>query len=141
MTVPAAGFGDVLATAAPLGVWSETPVLLEEAPEASAAALVESPAEVPAAVPPVGPTDEPPGLVTPDGPPVPVPVLAVPAVELVPAPLAAPFAAADAAAAAATAGEVGGGERLPGAGKCPPLDPSLCALFETGLRAADLVAA
>lgn len=65
----------------------------------------------------------------------PAAVLAVPAAE----PPDPPVRSVDAAAAAAA--EVGGGERLPGAGKCPPLDPSLWPLFVAGLRAADLAAA
>jgi hypothetical protein len=134
------------------------------APEAPLAAEAEPPAEVPLAVPLaepteelpvevpldvplpvllVGPLDEPPVPATPVAArePPPAAVLPVPAVGRAPEPPAPPVPPVDAAAAAAAAVEVGGGERLPDPGKCPPLDPSLWALFVAGLRAAGLGAA
>jgi len=117
-------------------------------PEAAVAAEAETPAEVPLAVLLVEPTDEPLDelrvLVTPVGPPElpPAAVLAVPAVGRAADPPEPPLPPVDAAAAAAAdAVEVGGGEGLPDAGKCPPPDGSLWALFIAGLRADDLAAA
>jgi hypothetical protein len=46
-----------------------------------------------------------------------------------------------AVAAAAAPGDVAGGEELPGAGNCPPLDPLSWALFAAGLRVGGLGAA
>lgn len=45
-----------------------------------------------------------------------------------------PPPAATAAAEAGATGEFWGGERLPGAGKCPPVDPLPWALLAAGLR-------
>lgn len=74
--------------------------------------------------------------------PVPLPVLpVVPPVLAVLLPAAAPPAGWGAEAAAATAaapGDPGGGEELPGAGNCPPLDPPPWALFAAGLRVGGL---
>ena len=119
-------------------------------PESTLAAVAEAPAEAPLAVPLVEPTDE-----LPDEPPVPVmpaeppglppaAALAVPEMGRVPeppGPPGPPLPPVDAAAAAAAAVELGGGGRLPDAGKCPPPDWSLRALFVAGLRADDLTAA
>jgi hypothetical protein len=83
------------------------------------------------------------------GAPLPAPLTLLPALLPVPLPLlrpvllppTAPLAVGDVEADVATAaatGEVGGGEELPGAGNCPPLDPPSWALFAVGLRAGGL---
>jgi len=69
---------------------------------------------------------------------------AVPLAGALAAPLPVPLglvAVADPAAIAVAAGDAGGGETLPVAGNCSPLDPPSCALGKTGLRAAGFGAA
>jgi len=73
--------------------------------------------------------------------PLPVPLPLLPGLLTVLLPPTAPPAVGDTVAAVATAaatGEVGGGEELPGAGNCPPLDPPSWALLAIGLRAGGL---
>jgi hypothetical protein len=147
VAVPADESSDGLEIAGVPEVSPDVTVAPALSPEAPLAAVAEAPDEAPLAVPLVEPTDalpdEPPVLVTPLGPLglPPAAALAVPEKGRVlepPGPLLPPV---DAAAAAAAAVELGGGERLPDAGKCPPPDWSLRALFVAGLRADDLAAA
>jgi hypothetical protein len=73
-----------------------------------------------------------PGAAAPPAAPLDVPPLEVPPLAATLEPPAA--TAAEAGATAAATGEVWGGERLPGAGNCPPVDPLPWALFAAGLR-------
>ena len=129
-----------------------TPAEAEAPAELALAAAAASPAGVPLVVPLAEPVEPDEPGEPPDEPPVPATpvvlreltpaaVFAVPGVERVPEPPDPAVPPADAAAAAAAAEEVGGGERLPDTGNCPPPDPSLGALFPAGLRADDLAAA
>jgi hypothetical protein len=75
---------------------------------------------------------------------LPVPLPVFPELPTVLLPPTAPPAVGGAEAAVATAavpGDVAGGEELPGAGNCPPLDPPSWALFAAGLRVGGLGAA
>jgi hypothetical protein len=152
LAVPVAESGDVLGIEVVPAVSPDVTVAPALEPDAASAAAAEPPAGVPLAVPlvvpvavlPVAPLAEPLVPATPVGPRglPPLSVFVVPAVVRAPEPPTPPAPApAPAVDAAAAAVEAAGGETLPDAGNCPPLDPLPCSLLVAGLRAADLLAA